>query len=316
MRPAAIAVAVALTVCATPGMASTTSGIESAAMLLDRAAARKNPSPSDVPDIRVASSLEPWLAASLDAARKEKKSAARASDMRALAASLRRASALENAPLVSEPRDVSSVVKKILSDPAFAVPHTAPPAAPRQSWLAALLQRLIDLWSKFIGRAAERGMASAGFGDIIAIVAVAVAVAALLYLISRLALLLVERRARRTGDVERGLAIAAPLDPDQTYDEARRAARDGLFGRAVTLLFQAALVTLDRSGRIAYDPARTAGEYRRAVQQAAGRASAPFDDLARAFTEVVYADKTISERDWMSADASFSAFAPLVGFQR
>jgi hypothetical protein len=313
---AVIALGAALTICATPVAAATTDDIASVAATIDRAAARKNPSRADIPAVRVSGNLEPWLAAGLDAARAEKKPKDRARDLSALAASLRRADALETAASIAAPRDVGAVVKKILSDPVYAVAHGAPPAPKRESWLDLLLKRLAELWSKFLGRAAESGSASAAFGDIIAIIAVAAAAAALVYLIVRVALMLVARRARRRGEERIGTEIATLGDPDQSYAAASRAASEGSYGRAVALLFQAALVVLDRSGRVAYDPARTAGEYRRAVRQTATRAASPFDELARAFTDVAYADKNATEREWMSADASYSRFAPLVGVRQ
>ncbi|MBV8531360.1 MAG: DUF4129 domain-containing protein, partial [Candidatus Eremiobacteraeota bacterium] len=194
--------------------------------------------------------------------------------------------------------------------------RSAPPAPQKRSWLEILLQRLADLWAKFIDRAIEKGSASAGFGDVLAILAIAAAAAGLLYLIARVAIAFAARRSPRSGQTDRGSAIESLIDPEQAYEAARRAAERGSFGRAVTLLFQAALITLDRSGRVAYDPARTAGEYRRAVRENAASAASPFDELARAFTNVAYADNAVSERDWRSADASFIAFEPLAGAWR
>jgi uncharacterized protein DUF4129 len=308
-----IALGAALTMCATPVVAAATDDIASIAATLDRAAARKNPARSDVPVVRLSGNLEAWLTAGLDAARSEKKPRDRARDLSALAASLRRAAALERAASISTPRDVGATVKKILSDPAYAVAHAAPPQQQKESWLEILLKRLAELWSKFLGRAAASGSTSVALGDIIAIIAVAAAAAALVYLIVRVALMLVARRARQRGEERIGAEIETPGDPDASYAAARLAASEGSYGRAVALLFQAALVVLDRSGRVAYDPARTAGEYRRAVRQTDARAASPFDELARAFTDVAYADKNATEREWMSADASYGRFTPLVG---
>jgi hypothetical protein len=313
---AVIALGAALTIYATPVLAAATYDISSAAAMLDRAALRKNPSRADVPAVHVSGNLKTWLAAGLDAARAEKKPRDRARDLSALAASLRRAAALESAPSISTPRDVGGVVKKILSDPAYAVPHAPPPVQQKESWLDLLLKRLAELWSKLLGRAAESGSTSIAFGDIVAIIAVAAAAAALVYLIVRIALMVAARRARHRGEERIGTEIATLGDPDQSYAAAQRAASDGSYGQAVALLFQAALVVLDRSGRVAYDPARTAGEYRRAVRQTTVRAASPFDELARAFTDVAYADKNATEREWMAADASFSRFAPLVGVRQ
>jgi len=316
VRWSVIALGAALTMCATPVIAATTEDITAAAAALDRAAAHKSPTASDVTAIRVSGKLETWLKAGLDGAWTEKKPRDRARDLSALAASLRRTAALEQAASISPLHDVGGVAKRVLSDPAYAVAHAAPPAPQKESWLDSLLKRLAELWSKFLGRAAASGSSSVALGDIIAIIAVAAAAAALLYLIVRVALMLVARRSRRRGEERIGTEIAAPGDPDLSYAEARRAAGEGSYGRAVALLFQAALVVLDRSGRVAYDPARTAGEYRRAVRLAAARAASPFDDLARAFTDVAYADKDATEREWMSADASYSRFTPLVGVRQ
>ena len=316
MKWSVIALGAALTMYATPVIAATTDDIATAAAALDRAAALKSPTPSDVPALRISGNLDAWLKAGLDGARAEKKPRDRARDLSALAASLRRTAGLERAASISPLHDVDGVAKKVLSDPAYAVAHAAPPAQQKQSWLDILLKRLAELWSKFLGRAAASGSSSVALGDIIAIIAVAAAAAALIYLIVRVAQTLVARRSRRRGEEQIGTEIAAPGDPDLSYAAARRAASEGSYGRAVVLLFQASLVVLDRSGRVAYDPARTAGEYRRAVRLTAARASSPFDELARAFTDVAYADKDATEREWMSADASYSRFTPLVGARR
>lgn len=311
-----MALAITLALSAAPGSAAPGADITTAASALERAAEIKKPSPTDVPAVRVPAELEKWLEAGLQTARKEKRPADRARDLAALANSLRHEASLESSPAASPPREVGGVVKKVLADPAYAVQHTAPPTPQKKSWLEILLQRLADLWIKFIGSAADKGMASAGIGDVIAFLAVAAAAIALVYLIVRVALLFAARRARRSGDERAGSEIETIPDSRRTYDEARRAAKGGLYGHAVTLLFQAALIALDRAGRVTYDPARTAGEYRRAVRRDAAQAARPFDDLARAFTDVAYADVSVTERDWLSADASFTAFEPLVGIRR
>ncbi len=76
------------------------------------------------------------------------------------------------------------------------------------------------------------------------------------------------RRARRSAADASSDAIA--LSPARSAAElhaaARAAARDGRYRAAAALLFASAVRRLDEAGRLAYDPARTPGEYRRLLR--------------------------------------------------
>lgn len=81
------------------------------------------------------------------------------------------------------------------------------------------------------------------------------------------------RGPRRAGGFAAGVDVAA-RSSDDLRAAALAAARAGRFREAAALLFAAAVRGLDEGGRIAYDPARTPGEYRRLVRDPA------FDALA------------------------------------
>ena len=109
------------------------------------------------------------------------------------------------------------------------------------------------------------------FNSAIGIVAVVAALGALGYLVYRLRPSPASRVRARVANV--------PLDPTtgsrEWLERALAAARLERWRDAAAALFTAALHRLDEGGRLAYDPARTAGEARRAVNDPA------FDALAR-----------------------------------
>jgi hypothetical protein len=88
------------------------------------------------------------------------------------------------------------------------------------------------------------------------------------------------RRARRdppAGDVAGGVDSAA------LRAAALNAARAGRYREATALLFGWVVRVLDERGRVAFDPARTPGEYRRMVRDPL------FDELAGAAVVAVFA---------------------------
>jgi hypothetical protein len=74
------------------------------------------------------------------------------------------------------------------------------------------------------------------------------------------------------GSRTRAAAAAVPFgDVGEQHSEALRAAalaaaRGGRYREAAALLFRSAVRALDERGRVAYDAARTPGEYRRLVR--------------------------------------------------
>jgi hypothetical protein len=293
---------------ASEAAAPTVSAMRGAASALDRAAAHR-----EVPADPLASGLSPqlgaWLRAGLAGARKEKSASTRAADVRALAASLRLGAELTNRPYSTTPVNLNADVRRVLAEPAFRASPTAAPKKVEQSWLGRVLQAIADWWARVMYRAIGAAAGAPFLGNIFAFILIAVAALALAFLVYRIAMLVSARRARESGLNAAGTPLAVHASADELYDDASAAARRGSYGLAIALLFQAALLALDRSGRVPYDSARTAGEYRRAVRRSVSAASASFETLARAFTFVAYAQAPAGEHDWRAADAAYMSMA-------
>jgi len=280
--------------------------MRTAASTLDRAAALRN-----IPADSIAPNLSPelgaWLRAGLADVRNEKSAFARAAGLRALATSLRLGAELAARPSETAPADLRADVRRVLAEPAY---RTIPPAAPKQaqqSWLGRLLQAIADWWAKVMFSAIGAAAGTPFLGNIFAFILITAATLALAFLVFRIAMLVARRRARESGSNADGTPLTARASADETYADACAAARRGSYGLAIALLFQAALLALDRSGRVPYDSARTAGEYRRAVRRSVSAASASFETLAHAFTFVAYAQAPADERDWRAADAAYTS---------
>ena len=284
------------------------SALHSVAAALDRAAAvGKVPSASVAPTVSPA--LHAWLAAGLAAARKEKTAAARSADIRALAASSRVGAELSVRPPATSPRNLAADVRVVLAEPAFHVNVNSGPATKKPaSWLERIVQSFLEWWAQLMGRLIAVAVGSAAFGNLAAVVLIAAAAVALAFLVFRVAMFLVARRARERGSsAAAGTPLTVHASVDETRDAARAAARSGSYELAIALLFEAALLALDRSGHVPYDSARTAGEYRRAVRRSIAGESGAFEKLVRAFTYVAYAQAPAGESDWRAADAAFAS---------
>jgi hypothetical protein len=282
------------------------SAMRTAASALERASALRK-----VPTDSLASGLSPqvgtWLRAGLAGARKEKSASARAADLRALAASLRLGAALADRPSGTAPANLRAGVRHVLAESAFRTSSDAAPKKVEQSWLGRLLEAIAEWWARIMFRVIGAAAGAPILGNIFAFVLIAVAALALAFLVFRIAMLVSARRARESASNADGTPITIHASADETYTEACAAARRGSYGSAIALLFQAALLALDRSGRVPYDSARTAGEYRRAVRRSVSAASASFETLARAFTFVAYAQAQAGEHDWRAADAAYTS---------
>lgn len=262
---------------------------------------------------RFSPSLNDWLQANLQTARLDRNAKERAKILRQLAAALRagaaevrRATAQSHAG-VAPALDPSSTARAILADPEYANKETGP-APPHQKtmwerfqdWLARLIQNLF-------GNIFEATSNSKPLGTLLAIALIAAGIALISLVGYRLALMFWARR--RPVRERQGEEIAALPDGDSLYASSRDAARRGQYARAATLLFQASLMLLDRAASVAYDPTRTAGEYRFAVRHARASAAPPFDALARIFTLAAYATAPVSQGHWTQAQSAYLALS-------
>lgn len=290
--------------------------LRSGASALDRAAAA-----GKIPDASLLSSvspaLKPWLGAGLTAARKQKSARSRAADLRAMAVSLRNGADIALREPVAAPKDIAADARAVLAEPAFRTAVTSVPAVKKQqTWLERIWQSFIEWWGKVLGRAFTAASRAPVFGNIAAFVLIAAAAIALAFLIFRVTMLLLARRALANASAVDGTPLEARAGTAETYDAACAAARAGSYGSAIALLFQAALFALDKSGSVPYDSARTAGEYRRAVRRTVAGMSGPFDILVRAFTDVAYAQSPAGEADWRAAAAAYDSISLTAAVRR
>ena len=95
-----------------------------------------------------------------------------------------------------------------------------------------------------------------------------------------------------TGGVERG----ARIDRRERFDVARKQHR-----RAVAL---------EQRELVAYDPARTPGEYRRLVRGRRSEAAPAFDELAERFTRAAFAREPALRDDFEAAQRAYAVFEP------
>ena len=94
-------------------------------------------------------------------------------------------------------------------------------------------------------------------------------------------------------------------------EAAARFAAAGDYARAVAALFSAALATFDEEGLIAFDSARTPGEYRRLVRRTAAGEGDAFDALADAFVRAAFSAEAVSAADYARAEDAYARLRPL-----
>ena len=255
---------------------------------------------------RFSPSLDDWLQRSLDAAAKTKPAKARAAALRTIAASLRyvASGAGPSSAGTAQRGDLEAAAKTILAEPAYRVSATKP-AQPQQP---TIWERILDWIANMLGRLFG-GLAQATqrvpiVGTIIGYTIIAAAILGLVFVGYRIARRLTSRRTATSAGLGEALPVAA--NADDLYALARDEARSGNAAPAVALLYQAALVLLDRVDRVAYDPSRTPGEYRRLVRRKAQAISDAFDALARLFVAVAFARARIGADEWNRADTAYS----------
>lgn len=214
-------------------------------------------------------------------------------------------------PIAQPPHDASATAAAILAQPVYKQEPTkkAPPA--KESVWEKILRWFGDKIGRLFDGLARATQGVPFLGDIFAIVLIGVAVLGLAYVAYRIAdVFLVRRNPVATQD---GDLMPVGASAEQLHQAALDEARSGSYARAVALLFHASLMVLDRTDRVAYDPSRTAGEYRRIVRRKAQSIAADFDSLARIFTTAAYADEPVNERDWMQASAAFAVVGQPLG---
>jgi hypothetical protein len=156
-----------------------------------------------------------------------------------------------------------------------------------------------------IGSALAR---SQGIGKWIGLLLIVLALCALAFLIFRLVIAFVRPRrdAQPLGSGLRSLDVRR--SPAEWLALAREAAARGDYQRAIAGLFSGALAALDERGAIAFDPARTPGEYCRLVRRARSSAGVAFDELAERYVRAAYAQAPPERADFEAAERAYASF--------
>jgi hypothetical protein len=206
--------------------------------------------------------------------------------------------------------DPNAVVKDVLSQSAY---HTKPTASD-----SPVLRFWEELW-QWIGNITRPffhwldGALSSGHGtaQVITVAIVAVTLAALGFLIYRIALAFVNPVAERRRGMDRPLDERLDAAAWQAL-AAERAAR-GDYASAIAALFAAALALLDERALVPFNASRTPGEYRRLVRSESPALAAPFDVLSDRFVRAAFAEEPARREDCDIAFAAFDELQPREG---
>ncbi len=159
--------------------------------------------------------------------------------------------------------DQRDLARAIVADPRYHGTTASDAPAPGLiarilSWIGARLADLAHAIGHVLGSPTPLNVA-------IGVFVLAAAAAALVYLCVRFARL----PARRRGSPVASTALECPLTSAELVAQALAAARSERWHAAASALARAALRALDERGRLPFDPARTPGEARRLLDDAA-----------------------------------------------
>ena len=203
--------------------------------------------------------------------------------------------------------DPNAVIHVILARPEFRglkAPRAA--SSPFTIWL----EGVIDAIRSFLHHLLE---GSAGLRHV-----PTYAVLAVLYGIGVMALIAIAYvtvtnlalRSGRHREAAQQQWLAAERTPEELHEEATRIAASGDYAHAISLIFRAALLLLDRAGIVPFDPARTPGEYRRAVRTVLQRGSVAFDDVSGRFVWCAFGGHPAQRDDFEATERSYAALLP------
>ncbi len=197
------------------------------------------------------------------------------------------------------PHDLVRAVRAELSTPGRY--HLSQGRVGHRSWLSIALQWLGDRYTEFVQALSAHLHVGKNevslFGDAIVIVCVIV----LGFIGARLLMAMQLDRARRS----RAIAIGAPRNAHAIAVAASRAAASGEYGRAIRLLFAAAVTLLDLRGVLHDDPSATVNDLRRALRTRNAAAEPPFVEIARAFSAAAYAEEQLDSSAWDAARVAY-----------
>ncbi len=185
----------------------------------------------------------------------------------------------------------------------------APLVQAQASWWQVFATWIGDRWNDFAHRFFPHLRVSAHgasiAGDVIVVACIAIVAVAGARLLSSLQLLH-ERRA----------SLAVLQSPARSahalFVAAAEAAENGAYGRAVRLLFAAAVTLLDLRGVVAEERSATINELRKALHVRNAEAEEPFLDLARAYTNAAYAERPVDAAVWEKARSAYARLSERV----
>jgi hypothetical protein len=145
----------------------------------------------------------------------------------------------------------------------------------------------------------------------LSIVIVVLAVIALVFVVYRLIVALVRPPALAVGHARSGAVALVQARSSRAWrDAARAAAAQRDYRQAIAALFSAALAMLDERSLVAFDPARTPGEYARLVRRVRAPAAEPFGELSGRFVRAAYAEVAVDESDYEASERAYARFEP------
>jgi hypothetical protein len=179
--------------------------------------------------------------------------------------------------------DPDLVARAILAQPQFR--DAARPSGERP-WWAPLADLAAGLWQRLVDAVRHLGGGSR-IAEIVGIVVLAAVLLFLAFVVARF-VRFPARRPQRSSALD-AAAIDRSGDAATLRAEALRAAAEGRPRDAAALLWSSLLRALDETGRVRFDAARTPGEWRRLVRDAA------FDGFARDAVLALFGDRPVDD---------------------
>lgn len=207
--------------------------------------------------------------------------------------------------------DPDRVVRSVLAEPAFRSSVSATASAPRPTLIEVVWDWVADhILRPLLHPLASALSASHGVGTVVGLLLIVVSLGLLAFVVFRIALAFAGPAAASAA-LGRVFGARAPAE-DSAYwrGAAREAASRGAYAEAISALFRAALAELDDRAIVAFDAARTPGEYRRAVRRARSAAALPFDALADRFVRAAFAPDTPQRSEFDAAERALDEFEP------
>lgn len=208
--------------------------------------------------------------------------------------------------------DPDVVARAVLGQAAYRQAASSTGAARPRSLLELVWSWLVDhVFGPLFAPLAHAFEAVRGVGTAAGVALVVLALLAVGFVVVRLALAFALRPLSGVAGASTPLASAA-LGASDFRAVARVAAARGDYARAIAALWSAALAVLDERALVAFDPARTPGEYRRLVRRTRAAAAPSFDTLSERFVYATYAAALPSAGDFAAAERALAAFEPAI----